>query len=349
MLSTSLLVGLAAAAGAAVLDNTRLPLDQHGNKLITGEAGVLHHNGKFYLYTNDWNVGNSCPGVDCCASSSGCGGCCFNAPSKPPQPMRPDCTDPKNGSNPYGYFHQFVVYSTIDFKTWEYLGVAMPLSARKPGEMMRPHVLFNQKTQLFVMWYEDRPEVGYSVATSPTPGGPFKTVKTDVKMPGKGRIADMDLFMDDDGTAYQVRTSFTVVQLTDDYLGPAKLSSEIRPPHSSEAPVMFRRGDWYYVLVGNDCCYCVGGSNAMVMMAKTPSGPWSYAGDVGSVPGHKFDIHCPHNFVTNAQAQKVFSVPPSASSAGPASAIENSFVWLGMQVGSTPPPASCFLRRCAAD
>ena len=43
--------------------------------------------------------------------------------------------------------------------------------------------------------------------------GPFKTVKTNVKMPGAGRIADMDLFMDDDGVAYQVRTSFTVVQV----------------------------------------------------------------------------------------------------------------------------------------
>ena len=49
--------------------------------------------------------------------------------------------------------------------------------------------LFNAKTQLFVMWYEDRPEVGYSVATSSTPGGPYTTVRTDVRMPGKGRIA----------------------------------------------------------------------------------------------------------------------------------------------------------------
>ena len=35
--------------------------------------------------------------------------------------------------------------------------------------------------------------MGYSVATSPTPGGPFKVVKTDVRMPGQGRIADLDL------------------------------------------------------------------------------------------------------------------------------------------------------------
>jgi hypothetical protein len=77
------------------------------------------------------------------------------------------------------------------------------------------------------------------------------------------------------------------------------------------------------------------------MMASSPAGPWTFAGDVGSVPGHKFDIHSPHNFVTNAQAQKVFAVPPSASSPAVASAVENSFVWLGMQWNSglqeTPP------------
>ena len=151
----------------------------------------------------------------------------------------------------------------------------------------------------------------------------------------------MDLFMDDDGTAYHVRTSFTVVKLTADFLGPEELSSEIEPPHSSEAPVMFRRGDYYYVLVGNDCCYCVGGSNALVMMANSPTGPWVYAGDVGSVPEHKYDTHSPNNFITNAQAQKVFSVPPVAGSTTAASSLANSFVWLGMQWGSglkeTPP------------
>ena len=64
---------------------------------------------------------------------------------------------------------------------------------------------------------------------------------------------------------------------------------------------MFKRGSMYYVMVGKDCCYCVGGSNAMVMMAASPKGPWSYAGDVGSVVGHTWDKHDPHNFITNAQ------------------------------------------------
>ena len=61
-------------------------------------------------------------------------------------------------------------------------------------------------------------------------------------------------------------------------------------------------------------------------------GPWVYAGDIGSVLGHKFDIHSPVNFVTNAQAQKIFSVPPAAAAPVLAASSEaNSFVWLGMQ------------------
>jgi hypothetical protein len=40
----------------------------------------------------------------------------------------------------------------------------------------RPHVVFNPKTNLFVMWFEDRgPGLsGYTIATSVTPGGPFQ-------------------------------------------------------------------------------------------------------------------------------------------------------------------------------
>ena len=38
------------------LSNTKLPLDQHGNEIITGEAGCLEHNGTFYFYFNDWGT-----------------------------------------------------------------------------------------------------------------------------------------------------------------------------------------------------------------------------------------------------------------------------------------------------
>ena len=69
------------------LSNVQLPLDQHGNRILTGEANVLKHNGAYYFYFNDWG---SCPGVDCCGSSGGCASCCFD---DPPYPIK-TCQNP---------------------------------------------------------------------------------------------------------------------------------------------------------------------------------------------------------------------------------------------------------------
>lgn len=203
------------ASATVLLDNTKLPVDQNGNQIITGEADVLFHNGTYYFYFNDWGT---CPGVDCCDSSAGCAGCCQ---TKPPHPLMPGCTDPNNGSNPYGLYHQVVGYSTVDFNSWENMGVVLPLALRQPGQLMRPHTLYNAKMGRFVLWYEDRPESGYSVAVSDVPQGPFRTINRNVAMPGSGRIGDFDLFMDDDGVAYHVRTGFDVVKLDENFTGAA--------------------------------------------------------------------------------------------------------------------------------
>ena len=119
-------------------------------------------------------------------------------------------------SNPYLTNHTISAYKTVDFKNWEYLGVALPLQSRQPGIEFRPCVVYNAVTKLFVMWYEDRGagEEGYAVATSTTPSGPFTTTHTNVIMPGHGRTGDYNLFVDDDGKAYHVRTGFPVIHPT---------------------------------------------------------------------------------------------------------------------------------------
>ena len=75
----------------------------------------------------------------------------------------------------------------------------------------------------------------------------------------------------------------------------------LRPPldhlvRKAEGPVAFRRGGKYYVLSGTGCCACIGGSTIYVQMADSMKGPWTFAGDVGSRPGHKFDPHSPDNY-----------------------------------------------------
>jgi hypothetical protein len=123
-------------------------------------------------------------------------------------------------------------YSTKDFKAFNNLGVALPLNARKFGIEFRPHVVYNAKNKMFVMYFEDRgPGLsGYTVAQSSTPAGPFEVTHYNVAMPGKGRTGDYDIFVDEDGSAYHIRTGFDVVKLNDDYTGPGEHMSSFRTP-----------------------------------------------------------------------------------------------------------------------
>jgi hypothetical protein len=143
-----------------------------------------------------------------------------------------DSSSLANSSNPYGLYHTIQAYSTKDFTKFENLGVALPLSARKPGIEFRPHVVYNAKNKMFVMYFEDRGSdlSGYTVAQSATPQGPFKVTHYNVTMPGKGRTGDYDIFVDEDGSAYHIRTGFDVVKLNADYTGPAEHMSSFQTP-----------------------------------------------------------------------------------------------------------------------
>ena len=89
------------------------------------------------------------------------------------------------------------------------------------------------------------------MAVSPNPGGPYKTTHYNVTLPGKGRTGDYDIFVDDNGTAYHVRTGkycggplplilgcigFDVVKLNDEFTGGTEHVSSFTTPKSSEGP-----------------------------------------------------------------------------------------------------------------
>ena len=206
-----------------------------------------------------------------------------------------------------------VAYRT-DLSKWEYLGVALPEASRSPGTVFRPCVVYNARTALFIMWFEDRGDglSNYQVATSSTPQGPF-TVRSggSGQMPGSGKIGDFTIFVDDDARAYHVRTGspshpgHDIVLLDDSYTRPVRLVANFTTPGRAEGPTMFKRHGTYYVTAGSTCCACIGGSSVYVLSAPAPQGPWTFQGDVGSNPT-PFDPHSPHNFVTNAQGSAVF-------------------------------------------
>eukprot|EP00041_Stephanoeca_diplocostata_P022718 m.544418 g.544418 ORF g.544418 m.544418 type:complete len:210 (+) comp22138_c0_seq25:42-671(+) len=139
--------------------------------------------------------------------------------------------------------------------------------------------------------------------------GPFNTTHYNVDMPGRGKIGDFNLLVDDDGSAYHVRTGFDIVKLNANFTGPDVLMSSFSL--GGEGPVFFKRNGTYYILSGSGCCACIGGSSIIVNMADSLTGPWTQQGDVGSNPT-KFDPHSPNNYVTKAQASTVFSVSTSS-------------------------------------
>jgi len=308
-------------AAHVTLSNEKLPRDQAGKEIITGEACVLQHESAYYFYFNDWG---SCPGVDCCDSKDGCWSCCF---THPPHPYAPGCANHANGSDPYGQYHIIRAYRTQDFKVFEDLGVVLDLEHRPPGIVFRPHVVFNALTKKFVMYFEDRSSHNgnYLVATASKPEGPFETLGP-VHMLGKGRIGDFEVFVDDDGVAYHVRTGFDVVKLNASYTGAEEHMSSFHTPEAAEAPVMFKRQGRYYVLTGHGCCACIGGANLYVHMSESLRGPWKYLGDIGRNPFVPFDVHKPINYVTKSQGSTHLKIKTTSG--------EDLYIWLGNQWAS---------------
>ncbi|NOV03593.1 discoidin domain-containing protein [Paenibacillus planticolens] len=164
----------------------------------------------------------------------------------------------------------------------------------------RPKVVYNKKTDKYVMWWhQDGPIAGAywaaegGVAISDSPTGPFKYLGIS-RMPnngwgggeGEGMLRDMTLFVDDDDKAYLIYASEgnqteIVMQLNDDYTGPAKNENNQSLEgvhwakaiwHSREAPAIFKQDGVYYMITsGTD------GWNPVAAKYHTATnilGPW---------------------------------------------------------------------------
>ena len=291
-----LALSLASSARDVTLSNVRLPVDSDGNLMLTGEMSVVRHNSTWYVYVNNWG---GCKGIDCCPSAQGCASCCMQSEGD-------GCVYTNN--------HSVVVYATKDLIQWNYLGVALPRSSRINGIVFRPCVVFNEKTHRFVMWYEDRHagQLGYAVAISATPQGPFTTISNSTKMHGKGRpdgSGDFNILVDDDGEAYHVRDGFVIEKLNEDYTAGSGTIGYLDTPKPSEGPVFFKRNGTYYILPGTSCCGCKGGSSIYVFTSTNPLGPYDFRGEIGSNASQSFDLHSPYNYITRAQASTIIKIP----------------------------------------
>lgn len=147
----------------------------------------------------------------------------------------------------------------------------------------RPKMIYNEKTKQYVMWFHaDGPtetsNANYAaasagVAVSDSPRGPFKFIdryrlhtcppeQEDMFPRSKGMARDMNLFVDDDNTAYIIYSSeenltMYISRLNDDYTYLDKSQEEavhgkdyirIFPGAQREAPAVFKKDGIYYMM-----------------------------------------------------------------------------------------------------
>jgi len=206
--------------------------------------------------------------------------------------------------------NHFVSYSSPDLEKWTPRGILLP--DRPTGLYSRPYVKKNPITGQYVLWFNwiegwrgkknwnngDGPtspgRIGVALAEKPE--GPFivhnmegairgqAMAPGDVPIHAQG-VGDLNLFTDEDGTGFITYTiksnrfGMIIERLSPDYLRGTGECSEVLG-HVVEAPAMFKRNGWYYVLFGTLCCYCPQGSGAMVFRSRNPLGPYEYRDNI---------------------------------------------------------------------
>jgi len=219
----------------------------------------------------------------------------------------------------YTINNRFRVYSSVDLTHWKFEGEL--LKSPPDGVYYRPYVIYNRRTHKYILWYNWYKklwdgEIG--VATSETPVGPFTIQNTHVQLSqANDHPGDGSLFVDDDDTAYFIYTvigqnhSIRVERLTGNYLSSTGESSSVLG-EQCEAPALFRRGQYYYAVFGHTCCFCGAGSDARVLIATNPLGPYKQIGDINREAAGKPAI--------GAQQAYIAAIPTAQ---GP------QFIWIG--------------------
>jgi hypothetical protein len=208
-------------------------------------------------------------------------------------------------------FCGIAAYSSSDLMTWRDEGLLFDGStpywqAACGTGCFSPLVLFDPRRGRYVLWVNSvNGEVNYRVLTSSSPTGPFTDVKEpSLDIPRSG--GDYDILVDRDGTGWLAETdtaswNIVIQKLSSDYTDgvgasvPAVLPTYPASPDAwcvgqtfcglREGPSLFRRGDFYYLVVSDPACpYCQGGTS--YYRATHPLGPWDGPASLSvSTPG----------------------------------------------------------------
>lgn len=232
----------------------------------------------------------------------------------------------------------------------------------------RPKVVFNPRTGKFAMWFHlELKGKGYhaartAVAVSDHVTGPYTFIKSFRPVAGQwpvnvtddlrsspdpekgserffhrdfagGQMArDMTIFVDDDGSAYNVHASeenqtIHVVKLTDDYLDTTTQYARAFPGRSHEAPALFKHEGKYWMF-SSDCTGWAPNPGRL-SCATHIYGPWAELGN--PCIGTEAQIS------TTFESQSTYVLPVAGKKNAfifiadrwrPADAIDGRYIWL---------------------
>jgi len=188
------------------------------------------------------------------------------------------------------------VYRSTDLKNWTYKGVCLPRPERgfgKLGATGRSHVIYNETTKKYVMWYRwfvAMPASFLMVATADHPEGPFTPLGPRQMGTSTGFGSDMNVFQDDDGKGYVIycdhnkpeaggnwRYAIRIDSLSDDYLT-SNRDGVVIFDSGCEAPAMVKyKGKYIAVASG---VHGWAGSNTKCAVADSPLGPYKKQADI---------------------------------------------------------------------
>ncbi len=183
------------------------------------------------------------------------------------------------------------VYSSKDLYNWKDEGLALAQSNDPQSDitvgclMERPKVIYNKKTDKYVMWFHlELKGKGYAaaragVAISDKATGPYRFVSS--FRPNGNMSRDMNLFVDDDGAAYHIYSSdenmdLRIVRLSDDFLT-ATTQDVLLFRKQQEGPALFKTNGEYYLITSG--CTGWAPNKASLHKSKNIFGPWEYAGN----------------------------------------------------------------------
>ena len=189
------------------------------------------------------------------------------------------------------------VYRSTDLKNWEYRGVCLPRPENgfgKLGATGRGHVIYNEKTKKYVMWYRWYLHVPASflmVAVADHPEGPFTSLGPREMGSSNGFASDMNVLKDDDGKAYVIYCdhgghgvkgdkplyAIRIDSLSDDYLT-SNQDGVVVFEKGCESPAMIRyKGKYIAVASG---VHGWAGSETVCATGDSPLGPWTRQADI---------------------------------------------------------------------